>query len=73
MLQNKLKEQPPRGCTYIQNVNPSITLQKITSKYYHFGHVIGGTFTKMSISKTVRNNTHLKAILPHSNHRALKS
>ena len=33
MLQNKLKKQPDRGCTYIQDINPSITLQKITSKY----------------------------------------
>ena len=47
MLQNKLKEQPPRGCTYIQGVNPSITLQEISSKYYHFGQVIGVSITKM--------------------------
>ena len=47
MLQNKLKEQPPRGCTYIQGVNPSITLQEISSKYYHFGQVIGVGITKM--------------------------
>ena len=60
MQQNKLKEQPPRGCTYIQDVNPTITLKKITSEYYHFGHVIGCSLTKMSISETVRNNTHLK-------------
>ena len=73
MLQNKLKEQPPRGCTYMQGVIPSITLQEITSKYYHFGHVIGVSFTKMSISETFRKNTHLKIILPHSNHRALRS
>ena len=51
MLQNKLKQQPPRGCTYIQGVNPYITLQEIISKYNHFGHVIGVSITKMSISK----------------------
>ena len=36
MLQNKLKRQLPRGWSYIQDINPSITLQKITSKNYHF-------------------------------------
>ena len=33
MLQNNLKEQPRRCSTYIQEKNPSITQQKITSKY----------------------------------------
>ena len=33
MFQNKLKKQPHRGFTYIEDINPSITLQKITSKY----------------------------------------
>ena len=36
MLQNKLKKQPQRDCTYIQNINPSIILHKITLKYGHF-------------------------------------
>ena len=33
MLKNNLKKQPRRGCAYIQDINPSIALQKIASKY----------------------------------------
>ena len=32
-LKNKLKKQPHIVCIYMQDINPSITLQKITLKY----------------------------------------
>ena len=32
MLQNKLKKQPSRGCTYIQDINLSITLQNLSCR-----------------------------------------
>ena len=32
-LKNKLKKQPHIVCIYIQDIHPSITLQKITLKY----------------------------------------
>ena len=73
MLQSKLKMKPHRGCTYIQDTNLSITLQKNHFKILTFWHIIDGNFTKMSQTRTARNNTHLQVILPHPNQRPLRS